>query len=119
MKISGWIEKIRGPKKNKAAEKRAKFEEKFGPPGFVEFVHAYGCVVEKQSGSADGCLGAIEVAHVKSRGAGGTWKNGTVGLCTAHHREQHSFGIKTFAARHNLDLDLWACAVTHKWDMTQ
>ncbi len=44
-----------------------------------------------------------EPAHVKSRGAGGG-RFDIVPLCHAHHREQHSRGVRTFAKIYGLDL---------------
>lgn len=53
----------------------------------------------------------VEIAHVKSRGAGhGAWivtENGRlvgnlVPLCMEHHREQHTRGVETFTAEHEL-----------------
>jgi hypothetical protein len=53
------------------------------------------------------CMGPSEPAHVKSRGAGGG-RFDIVPLCHAHHREQHSRGIRTFAKLYGLDLRLEA-----------
>lgn len=54
--------------------------------------------------AADGrCSGRIEAAHARSRGAGGD-RRSLIPLCTGHHREQHDHGVKTFEARHDLDL---------------
>jgi hypothetical protein len=51
-----------------------------------------------------GCLACpSEPAHVKSRGAGGG-RFDIVPLCHAHHREQHSRGIRTFSKVYGLDL---------------
>jgi hypothetical protein len=49
------------------------------------------------------CVSPCQPAHVKSRGAGGG-RFDIVPLCHDHHREQHRVGIKTFAAKHALDL---------------
>jgi hypothetical protein len=49
------------------------------------------------------CVSPCQPAHVKSRGAGGG-RFDIVPLCHEHHREQHSVGIKTFAAKYALDL---------------
>lgn len=118
-KVVSWWEKVRKvlPKQNVKRAKKAK-EEDFGPPGFVEFVHRQGCVVARQARTFEGCLGPIQVAHVRSRGAGGSWRD-TVPLCLGHHREQHSIGVKTFAKRHCLDLEFWAGIICHEWDLKQ
>jgi hypothetical protein len=44
-----------------------------------------------------------EVAHVRSRGAGGG-DDQVVPLCGRHHGEQHRIGIRSFENRHGLDL---------------
>jgi hypothetical protein len=59
-------------------------------------------------------LRPTEAAHVKSRGAGGTSAD-LVPLCREHHREQHDTGIRTFAARHRLDLALIARNLDDRW----
>lgn len=42
------------------------------------------------------CEGPLELAHVKSRGAGGTDRSNVVILCRKAHGLQHSVGTKTF-----------------------
>lgn len=91
--------------------------EQFGPPEFGEFVRNYGCVIAIEGGSSEDCDGPIQVAHRKSRGAGGGWRDNCYGLCAAHHVEQHAVGLVTFENEYCLDGDLWACAITHKFDL--
>lgn len=76
--------------------KLERYEQAFGDR--AELIRAMPCLL-----LGSGCWGPIEAAHVRSRGAGGT-KRDLVPLCSAHHREQHDQGTKTFAARHGLDL---------------
>ncbi len=45
-----------------------------------------------------------QVAHIKSRGAGGKDVGETVPLCAHHHLEQHRIGVKSFAEKYGLDL---------------
>lgn len=121
LKAKQWLEKAAAPiKKFNAKRKARRHEEEFGPPGFVEFVHSYGCVIAREHDGdwqTAGCVGPVEAAHVKSRGAGGKWKNNIVGLCKGHHFEQHAVGMIEFTKRHdNIDLDLWAVAVTGAWE---
>lgn len=104
------------PKKNAKRRKRLHAEQ-FGPPEFGEFVRAYGCVVALQTGSLSECAGPVQQCHRKSRAAGGGWRNNNFGGCAKHHAEQGTVGIKTFEERHNLDLDLWCCAITHQFDL--
>lgn len=59
-----------------------------------------------------------EVAHVKSRGAGGTAAD-TVPLCggpNGHHAQQHRVGIETFQRIHGLDLQEEARKVEEAWN---
>jgi len=62
-----------------------------------------------------GCWGAIQPAHVKSRGAGGQDISNIVPLCTAHHSEQHNAGIKSFQLKYDLDLPLIASELGRIW----
>ena len=43
-------------------------------------------------------------AHIRSRGAGGGDWNNVVGMCRAHHSEQHDCGVPEFERRYSLDL---------------
>jgi hypothetical protein len=53
----------------------------------------------------------IQVAHVRSRGAGGAdWAN-VVGLCPDHHHEQGAQGIESFQRCYEIDLEQLAGAV--------
>ena len=63
-----------------------------------EFVRAVGCLLARS-----GCAYTVEVHHVKSRAAGGTYRD-LVPLCLYHHRSVHDMGRDTFAARHDIDL---------------
>jgi hypothetical protein len=53
------------------------------------------------------CVGVVDAAHTKSRGAGGDSTH-LIPLCRKHHHEQHAVGIKTFATKYGLDLDALA-----------
>lgn len=50
------------------------------------------------------CLGSIQVAHVRSRGAAGADRGNVVPLCLGAHHEQHTLGTKSFEARWGIDL---------------
>lgn len=54
----------------------------------------------------------IDVAHVKSRGAGGADRNNLVPLCHFHHMQQHYLGIRSFQARYGMDLKVIARQLT-------
>jgi hypothetical protein len=120
MKRGGPIKRTKGVPKVNRKRKAKRHAEQFGPPGFVEFVHEYGCVVARQGTVGfrlPSCFGAIEAAHVRSRGAGGGWRDNVAGLCRFHHAEQHDMGVDAFEKYYGTDLDLWACAITHQWDL--
>jgi len=50
------------------------------------------------------CEGRVQVAHVKSRGAGGADHQNVLPLCALHHHEQHAIGKMSFEARYGLNL---------------
>ena len=50
------------------------------------------------------CEGRVQVAHVKSRGAGGADHQNVLPLCALHHHEQHAIGKLSFEARYGLTL---------------
>ena len=81
-------------------------ERIYGPPGRREFVHDLGCVI---------CGAPAENAHTRT---GGTSRKGhyttIIPLCTRHHDESHH-GIRTFAAKYRLDLEVIAAAVESAW----
>jgi hypothetical protein len=101
---------------NRKRRKRLSADQ-FGPPEFGEFVREYGCVIAIESGDAGECEGPVEVAHRKSRGAGGKWRDNCYGLCRGHHAEQHAVGLITFENEYALDGELWADAITHQFDL--
>jgi hypothetical protein len=82
-------------KKANAKRKRARFARAYGSGDNVARVQSMACIVCNRTPS--------EAAHVRSRGAGGTWRD-IVPLCRDHHREQHAIGIQTFEATYGLDL---------------
>ena len=98
-----------------AKRKKKMHAEQFGPPGFADFVRASGCMIAVERVSSV-CMGPVGVAHVVSRGAGGKWRENCVGLCAGHHAVQHAIGVAEFEKRHGVDMDLWACAITGKWE---
>mgnify|MGYP007083446446 FL=1 len=54
------------------------------------------------------CAGRIEAAHVDYAGDKGMGTKASdcyaVPMCSAHHAEQHMAGVKTFEARHSINL---------------
>lgn len=98
--------------------KTKRHADAFGPPGFVEFVHSYGCLIAREKGPLSGCGGPIEAAHVHGRSKG--WKENVVGLCRDHHtagpKSFHHLGSAAAFDKHwYTDLDLWAVAIYSRW----
>lgn len=65
--------------------------------------------------ASDTCSGPIEAAHARSRGAGGDRRH-LVPLCSAHHREQHTVGVRTFQKSYDLDLLAEAARIAAELD---
>jgi hypothetical protein len=103
------IKRGSGPRRSKRvkpvnrARKAKRWRTSFGSSERVEWMRQLNCCVCGRT--------PCEVAHVRSRAAGGTAAD-TVPLCNRCHREQHVVGVETFAARHNLDLT----ALAQKYD---
>jgi 5-methylcytosine-specific restriction endonuclease McrA len=88
--------KRRTPLKRQNAARRAKrFASGFGSVARVEWMQGLPC-------AACGARPS-ECAHVRSRGAGGDWRD-VVPLCMTCHRLQHEEGVHTFQRRRGLDL---------------
>ena len=85
---------------------RARFIRYYGSPERVRWMQAQPCLV----------CGAVpsEAHHVKTRAAGGG-PDDVVPLCTAHHREFHDIGVRTFEDRHELDMDMYALVFSCRW----
>lgn len=88
------------------ARRKVRYEAAFGP--HAEWVRRLPCCVPtcRQGPPSD-------PAHVRSRAAGGTWRD-LVPMCRAHHDEQHRTGIETFQARHGVDLRALAAALANE-----
>lgn len=61
---------------------------------YMAWIHTQPCVLSKAEDHE--CRGPLEAAHVKSRGAGGDDRRNVVPLCQRAHRQQHTWGIRTF-----------------------
>lgn len=85
-----------------------RFREGFESEERVAWYRHQFCVVP-------GCEeGPCEVAHVRSRGAGGT-ADDAVPMCHSHHSESHQIGILTFQKKHGLDLGAEAHRFARAW----
>jgi hypothetical protein len=69
---------------------------------YREYIRSLPCLVAGKPGHT--CRGVTECAHVRSKGAGGADRGNTIPLCSRAHGEQHSMGIRSFAAATGLDL---------------
>lgn len=91
-----------GPlKRTTALRKRGRKGSRFPhrrDPAYCAWIRTHDCLIGRD------CAGRVECAHVKTRGAGGMDVANTVPLCTRHHREQHSHGIRTFERKYRVDL---------------
>lgn len=74
---------------------------------YTDWIRTMPCVI---------CGGWAEVAHVKSRGAGGNDLGNCVPLCRKHHQQQHDMGIKSFQAQWNVDLHDHAAWYADRWE---
>lgn len=82
--------------RSKQAKKDERFARQFHSREFVEWMQAKPCCCGECGGLSGGFAGRRrEVHHVKSRGAGGSWKD-TVPLSWACHGELHTRGQKTY-----------------------
>lgn len=88
--------------------KAVRHEESFGPAGFADWIRSLGCSVPACASQQ------IEVAHARSRGAGGDWTE-TLPLCSNHHRLSHNRGVQTFETRFGFRLLDVAGAVHLRW----
>jgi hypothetical protein len=77
------------------------------------WIRSQACVVRVR-GVGGICDGAVEAAHVKSRGAGGDSSH-LLPLCEHHHEKQHTIGIRTFEVKYGLDLEALAAEYELRW----
>ena len=82
------------------------------PDGFLDWVRTLWCVVPVEHEFRP----VIEIAHVRSRGAGGNDFGNVVDLCSHHHREQHQIGIRSFEAKYNIDMAQEAQRLATEWN---
>lgn len=103
-------ERVRIAKKSRKSghknKRAATFARAFGSIERVEWMHTVGCSVCSR--------GPVEIAHAKSRGAGGTSAD-TLPLCREHHHEQHAVGIRTFEAKYGIDMTAAAAQMESLW----
>lgn len=78
----------------------AKARRFLDPDSYEDRVRWMPCVVCLKFGTRH----RAEVAHVKSRGAGGGIAGNVVPLCRFHHIAQHQQGIQSFQEEYGIDL---------------
>lgn len=88
-------------------------ELQFGTEAFREWCSSLPCVCD-----ASTCGGPVQLAHVRTRAAGGTWQD-ILPICQNHHIEQHLVGIQSFAERYSLNLKQCLQALHRLWDFRQ
>ena len=96
--------------KTTSARTRQRFDEQFHSPERCYWLKSWGCVVKHCHNGLP-----LHIHHVRSRGAGGTWKD-TLPLCRNHHREIHDTGVETFAAKYDIDLAERAAEFVTRWE---
>jgi hypothetical protein len=84
----------------------------YGSEERVTWVNAQPCLVK-----SDDCAGKMENAHIKVAGIGmKADAEFIVPLCRHHHRgELHIIGVKSFEAKHGVDLSASAANVERLW----
>ena len=101
----------KGLRRVNAARQGAERERQFGP--LAAFVRTLPCAIA-------GCPRRTVAAHVHGRRNAGAWRErpdggapvgNLVGLCRAHHDEQHRVGIVTFQVRYGINLEAVAEAI--------
>jgi hypothetical protein len=65
--------------------------------------------------TSHGCIGPVQVCHVKSRGAGGDDRRNVIALCAMAHDEQHRIGIPAFEKRWGVNLKAEAERLDHEY----
>lgn len=95
-----------GPIKPVNRERRERnWEDYYGSVERVKAIQRLSCLACGSTPSQN--------AHVRSRAAGGTWKD-VVPLCGKCHTEQHQVGVETFQERRGLDLEAEAARLARE-----
>jgi hypothetical protein len=82
------------------ARRAKRFAATFGGPERVAWINSLPCLCE---GRHPNCSGPTVTAHVRSRGAGGTWRD-VVPLSSGCHAAQHAAGWGRWHELAGLDL---------------
>ena len=70
---------------------------KYEDPEYLKKIEGLPCTIGR------GCMGDVVAHHVKTKGAGGKDKGGTIPLCFLHHSEWHDKGRIGFQMKYDLD----------------
>jgi hypothetical protein len=89
-----------------------RFEKQFHSAEFVGWTREQRCVV---SGRVASVWDPVVCAHVRGRGAGGTWRD-IVPMLDSLHRELHQSGQKTFGKKYGVDLESLAMDHAGRWE---
>lgn len=99
--------RIRSVNPERRAERRAETD---GP--CADLARSLPCLVWSNGRSL--CVGPTEPDHVRARGAGGKDAGNVVPLCSGHHSERHTIGIRTFERRYGIDLEAEARKIAER-----
>ena len=83
---------------------------------YQDFVRAHGCWAIQDPND---CLGVVEFDHITTRGAGGQDEGNGWGLCAEHHVERHTLGLKSFAAKYDINPREIGTALWVAWEREQ
>lgn len=95
--------RVKGPE----TKRRARFKRSFHSKARVLWIQMRPSVVSGRM--------PCENAHVRSRGAGGTYRD-IVPLTRDEHRELHTIGRDSFEAKYDVDLETEAAITQHAWE---
>ena len=82
-------------RKHKRMFKGPEYED----PEYLKKIEGLPCTVF----TTYGCKGKVVAHHVKTKGAGGKDKGGTIPLCVLHHDEWHFRGRTSFQMKYGID----------------
>ena len=88
-------------RQNKRMFKGPEYED----PEYLKKIEALPCTIATLGvrATGGGCKGDVVAHHVRTKGAGGRDKGGTIPLCFLHHSEWHDKGRTSFQMKYALD----------------
>lgn len=110
--------KCNGPMKKFNAKRGGHAFPKNVDEDYREWIRALPCILSGKM-IAHGqhiCWGAVQVCHVKTRGAGGPDRKNCVPMCASAHDQQHVIGIREFEQRWGVSLKTIARQLTEIYE---